>query len=285
MSFTRARAKDLEAALKNLHFDEHWGKVFQKISESPFISSLKVNTTSFPSYIPSKNFSLAVMETIKNGKDEIPTPDKIRQLLNDPASPVQGDFKKVLTGLLDAAENNIEKFRTGIEKFYDDAMERAGGWYKKKIQQWLLVIGTIITIILNVDTVQIAKLLWADKASLAKAADMAVEYVSENKSSSLPVAVIDTTTGDTLYQRIVSQVNNIKQVNVKLQELPIPIGWNKANRVTYEKGEYCAFLTGAAVKLTGWAFTVVAIYLGAPFWFDLLNKFVNIRGTGKKPKQ
>lgn len=38
------------------------------------------------------------------------------------------------------------------------------------------------------------------------------------------------------------------------------------------------------LKYLGWLITALAISLGAPFWFDLLNKFVNIRGAGPKPK-
>jgi hypothetical protein len=37
-------------------------------------------------------------------------------------------------------------------------------------------------------------------------------------------------------------------------------------------------------KILGWLFTVLAVSLGAPFWFDLLNKLVNLRGAGKKPE-
>jgi hypothetical protein len=31
--------------------------------------------------------------------------------------------------------------------------------------------------------------------------------------------------------------------------------------------------------------TACALTLGAAFWFDLLQKFVNIRGAGHKPKR
>ncbi|MGG9962062.1 hypothetical protein [Ferruginibacter sp. SUN106] len=34
----------------------------------------------------------------------------------------------------------------------------------------------------------------------------------------------------------------------------------------------------------GWLLTAFAISLGAPFWFDLLNKFVALRNTGNKPE-
>jgi lysozyme family protein len=38
------------------------------------------------------------------------------------------------------------------------------------------------------------------------------------------------------------------------------------------------------IKVFGWVLTAVALSLGAPFWFDVLAKFMSIRGTGKKPK-
>jgi hypothetical protein len=38
-------------------------------------------------------------------------------------------------------------------------------------------------------------------------------------------------------------------------------------------------------RVTGWILTVVAVSLGAPFWFDVLNKFVNVRWAGKPPEE
>lgn len=36
-------------------------------------------------------------------------------------------------------------------------------------------------------------------------------------------------------------------------------------------------------KIFGWLITALAISLGAPFWFDLLKKMINIRGSGAVP--
>jgi len=38
-----------------------------------------------------------------------------------------------------------------------------------------------------------------------------------------------------------------------------------------------------ALKLVGWLLTAFAVRQGAPFWFDLLNRLVNVRGSGSKP--
>jgi hypothetical protein len=34
-------------------------------------------------------------------------------------------------------------------------------------------------------------------------------------------------------------------------------------------------------RLGGWVITILAISLGAPFWFDTLSKFINVRNAGK----
>jgi len=36
-------------------------------------------------------------------------------------------------------------------------------------------------------------------------------------------------------------------------------------------------------KLLGCAMTALAVSLGAPFWFDLFGRLVNLRATGAKP--
>jgi hypothetical protein len=47
-------------------------------------------------------------------------------------------------------------------------------------------------------------------------------------------------------------------------------------------GVRSTWLAGAAVThLPGWIVTILAIGLGAPFWFDLLNRFMNLRNAGR----
>jgi hypothetical protein len=35
-------------------------------------------------------------------------------------------------------------------------------------------------------------------------------------------------------------------------------------------------------RLAGWSATVLALSLGAPFWFDVLGKFARLRNTGNR---
>jgi hypothetical protein len=46
--------------------------------------------------------------------------------------------------------------------------------------------------------------------------------------------------------------------------------------------KYSPNQTGGWETVFGWIITALSISLGAPFWFDLLNKLVKLRGTGSK---
>ena len=59
----------------------------------------------------------------------------------------------------------------------------------------------------------------------------------------------------------------------QIKQLGIPIGWQNAPQTT----------TDWALKFFGLLISIVAIAQGAPFWFDLLNKLINLRLAGQKP--
>jgi hypothetical protein len=60
-----------------------------------------------------------------------------------------------------------------------------------------------------------------------------------------------------------------------LTEIGYPIGWKE-----WPKDDL-AWITA----ILGWLITGLAVSLGAPFWFDMLKRFVNVRGAGANPKE
>jgi len=61
-----------------------------------------------------------------------------------------------------------------------------------------------------------------------------------------------------------------------LEELKaLPIGWKEAP----------AFDAGLLLLFAGWLVTASSALFGAPFCFDLLQRMVQLRGTGKKPDE
>ena len=75
---------------------------------------------------------------------------------------------------------------------------------------------------------------------------------------------------------------SLENLNTQLSELQLTIGWPPTN----SSGDPRAFPRDSSVwfRIFGWFFTAAALSLGAPFWFDLLNKFMVVRST-VKPKE
>ncbi|HEY8095588.1 MAG TPA: hypothetical protein VIE65_05775 [Methylobacter sp.] len=59
--------------------------------------------------------------------------------------------------------------------------------------------------------------------------------------------------------------------------MSLPVGWSNGTTFTSVVG---AILS---IKFAGWLVTASASLFGAPFWFDLLQNMVRLRGTGNKP--
>ncbi|CAG4990536.1 hypothetical protein DYBT9275_00552 [Dyadobacter sp. CECT 9275] len=70
-----------------------------------------------------------------------------------------------------------------------------------------------------------------------------------------------------------------------LTSLGLPIGWKSVVPESVHGWKVLrVFFTLLAKNLLGWLLTAAALSFGAPFWFDLLVKLVNIRNVGNKPE-
>jgi hypothetical protein len=59
------------------------------------------------------------------------------------------------------------------------------------------------------------------------------------------------------------------------------LGWTHEDLSGLLKGDSWRMLD----ILFGWSLTIVAVSMGAPFWFDFLNKVMNVRNAGKKTEK
>jgi hypothetical protein len=100
--------------------------------------------------------------------------------------------------------------------------------------------------------------------------------------------------GDTRHKKILEFPRGVtSKILNRLQEKEgcgpqVFIGSNKAGtRIQVDNsrlGHFCYVMNNvASAAILGYILTAIAISLGAPFWFDLLNKLVQIRGAIKEP--
>ncbi|ELR69037.1 hypothetical protein C900_05522 [Fulvivirga imtechensis AK7] len=266
-----------------------------------------------PSYLSKKNFSLVVIDLL--GEDN--SIDRSFKSIEETVSKLpEGDTKTLLLTLIVNAEGSIDKFRALLENWFDEMMQRATGWYKRHVQTILLFIGLGISIIFNADTFQIAKKLSVDPEARAQIVKMAEEYqeriiapdTAKSDSLTKPTFIkrmCSDTTIDSLDRKVWCKLDSLnQQVDYLVQDQlnqatsVLGLGWNVPS-FSYGKkesqwkkpfwyaGKYITWFWSelSISKIIGWLITALAVSLGAPFWFDLLNKVMKIRGTGSKPEE
>ena len=77
-------------------------------------------------------------------------------------------LQQSLRSLFVSVGKDVDRFKMALEGWFNAAMDRVTGWYKRFAQKWMIVIGFILAAILNVDTLRIVREL-SKNPNLAKA--------------------------------------------------------------------------------------------------------------------
>jgi hypothetical protein len=180
-----------------------------------------------------------------------------------------GEVKTSLLALLRRSDDDLIKARMAIEGWFNDAMDRVSGWYKRRTQVWTLVIALALTLAANADTIQIARKLWADPVLRSKV----VEEAKARAQKPRPTVSVEYRDEDDPTNPTVTRLDEGNQLSTNEKDLLGQlVGWQSKDNFN---------------RLTplGWLLTVLAVSLGAPFWFDMLNKIMNVRFAGKSPDE
>ncbi|MEZ4986206.1 MAG: hypothetical protein R2795_14400 [Saprospiraceae bacterium] len=269
-SFFHLRGRNLTKALHNMlastDKDEQLLKEFKKNSLFRHLSQQYTSVKQGPpSYMDSSTFQSILFDIILKGEGVDKLKDKIDVLPDE-------DLKNVLNQLLRDADNELDKFKGNIEKWYDDVMDRASGWYKRYTQKILIGVGIFIALVFNADTFTIYQKLGNDPQTLQQLVNMAENYASTSNELA-PNALSPN------FETSLSNLQNMIEGELNTVRTPLGLGWSDAQFAEFESYEAYDWLT----KVLGYLVTALAISLGAPFWFDLLRKIVNIRASGAKP--
>jgi len=278
------------------------------------LASLEKEVTDFGDHYPEINETVQqILEEARKKKEQI---DKLLQSLPAEKNKSQ-DLSKVLKGTLALSVTNpelklslnglfigiedltsdkgdyLQVLRSNIETWFNDSMDRLSGWYKRKAQLTAFIIGFLIAIFLNVDTINIANQLWREPV-LRQAINANVEQILGRTAGTNAPGLTDT----------------ILRLQDQLFNVTLPVGWNFES-VTTVSASNCSFTprpgstfgirwngvcekpVGVPPTTNGWAWTftkLVGLFItglattqGSSFWFDILVKIVNVRSSGTKP--
>lgn len=202
----------------------------------------RADLTSLPSYIPPQQFAGALIDCI----------NALPRAAGKPAGATLGDslesienpqLRTVLLGLYRQSADDVAAFRSNVAGWFDTAMDRLSGDYKRRAQWISFVVALALVVALNIDTWVIAVTLWTQPDLAAHA----VFNINPANAGSYTAAF-----------------DEWKQ--------SFPFGWTHLPEV------------GSLPRaIVGWILTAIATLFGAPFWFDTMHRFVQLRGTGPTP--
>lgn len=198
---------------------------------------------------------------------------------------------KYLQAALEAVLNTAENLKDAQDKlalWFRNTMETASARFVREMQRFSLGIGLILALVLNVDTLHMARTLWEDPALRATVAATAQASTPQLQTTTSQPANATTVTEDDLDQSLEAVQATLKQ----LLDLRLPIGWTVENPADvnlvlepaligrdearnlymFWPGNNPDWLGLWLRKIIGIAITTIAVAQGAPFWFDLLRR-------------
>ncbi|MCX6318056.1 MAG: hypothetical protein NTW29_12245 [Bacteroidetes bacterium] len=202
------------------------------------------------------------------------------------------DLKKLLLSFdpatagmrIEQGIDELEVLKARIKKWYDGYMDRVTGWYKRKIRKNIFFAATVVTLFFNLNFITLTKNLYADSKLRGTLNTMADSMAN------------DSTTLSSIKQKLVKDsATFLGDVNINaLVGAELPIGWKLHVNDAGTEGKNWFVSKWIMVKyffknhvtwqnLAGWFIFMLCLTLGAPFWFDILKKLVNIRNAGKTP--
>jgi len=274
--------------------------------EHPLIKYLRADTLFIkkqPAYLSSDSFSKVVIDLLR-GKDIRPG-DGFRQAIQDslsneeiawfPGVQIQGETLQYILSIWADAQGDVQRFKEQLEHWFNEMMDRTTGWYKKYTQYMLLGIGMIIAVAFNVDTVNLAIKLHKNpklrEELVAQAGGFLKDHARLDEEIAAQQKLVDSSPGAarstaqanldqlknarTLRDSLTNQATSLVQNDITNVNTLLGLGWKHGFLSKEDMGPFF-FL--------GWILTALAISMGAPFWFDLLNKLTKLRSS-VAPKQ
>ena len=205
-----------------------------------------------PSYLPSSVFSRTVVDLLTPGSMEPTLADieaGVAALQNSP------QLQQSLTSILKGTKGEIDTFMNALQAWFDRQMDRVTGSYKRWAKRWVIIIAIVVVCAANVDSIAIARALYASSAVQA----VVVQQVNDQDFCSTP--------GD--------EAECAAEAVDLLETIGIPLGWSAP---TVEDG-----IWGWPLKILGLLISVGAAALGAPFWYRVLDRVGTLRNTGRPP--
>ncbi len=279
-----SRGKTLEQGVLSLLRDPD---LKDKLYAHPLIQGIqrtKAGSGRLPSYISSDKFALVLMDVLTGSaaaSDHNALLQGITQLGNS-------STKAVLTAVL-----QNPKFRTDqerLEDWFEQGMNRVSGWYKRTAQVRVFVLAALVTLLMNADALKMFRTLWNNPTISAMVLESAKQRLQKGRPDAEALPMVNYDKPDDPTASTPTEIPEKDVVSADERKVLGQVtGWQGdwyddwPGHASQGFGAWIVYLLKE--RIGGWVITILAVSLGAPFWFDTLNKLINVRNAGKPPEK
>jgi hypothetical protein len=242
--FFALRAKTLEEGITNMLANSQGKELVNQLYENPLIRGLSQNAASGKPRKPSYIPADTFALALMS--------TKVVQTYKVTPDAANNSIPAALGLLINNTKDDPAKVLANIEAWYNETMDRVSGWYKRRVQLIIFALGLVIAVGLNVDTISIITTLSND--SMIRSTIVSAAQGSANSPTNA----------------------NLATLQKSIEQVQLVVGWSTSTLP--------ADVWGWILKIVGLLATTFAVSLGAPFWFDLLNKFMAFRSSGPPPQ-
>ncbi len=222
-----------------------------------------------PAYIASAQFAAALMDIL--GLSTAGQPVPVLQASVDAKLQVANpQIHALVSGIVQRAGGDLTIIKTELAAWFDNAMDRLSGAYKRKTQLVSFLVALILSATLNIDSIRVAHELWNHPA-LAEGLKLPPEVAPPAPNDGSAAPVTGTKAGANTNAQAGARM-------IQILDQHLPIGWQTDTSPAHDAWYWFAMLFG-------WLITAVAALFGAPFWFDTLQSIVRLKGAGPSPAE
>jgi hypothetical protein len=239
--------------------------------------------TRFPSYLSARTVAAAIIDALV--PDAAGEPSMPVVMASIDRSDLDQQLKDALRAVARSAQDRGASFVSQLEAWYDDQMARIAGQYKRWSKRWILVIAAALVLVLHVDALALTRDLWnepsARQAAVAVASPAACD--DARPGTSKPAQGNGTPGQNTQADYLTCLRDEASKLTASGVSIGVPSGCpGDLKDCLFPRGPTYATASYLSVLL-GLLLSVLAASLGAPFWFEVLNRFGSLRNTGTKP--
>lgn len=266
-----------------------------EIYRHPLIAQRLNGTRYMPSAIDTKNFADALFAVVSEKSVDVDASPEDRASVSAFEKFKSGigripsyTQQQLLYALLPAEKggeaNPTEAAKANIAEWFDAYMARISGEYKRRQRKPLFWVSFLLALLLNVNGLTLFRDLWHNQ-NLQKTLETQITALAETQqmptvNGENPIKLMDSLTAKlnsaglpfgydphwSVWKACYQKKEPFENANTQVNPQPRQVAWN------YLK------------LIAGYILAAVLMSMGAPFWWEAINKFINLRSVATVKK-